>query len=144
MRHTFPNPNSFVSTTTRKKSARCRIIYAFTLCLMSLQKACTFPFSFCRDSFWIFLVCLLLPYPNIRIKRSCCESFARGWPCNRSDSLAVSCVYRGSMGEVNIAFIGLVIVQPYGFVCGARSDEGFCWIPGYMPCPFIMTFSWSK
>jgi len=137
-RRTFPDPHSLISTTARQIIPIGRIRNTLTLRLVAFEGACTFPFT----SSLFIVTPLLLPDPNIRIKRRRRQRLPPWGPSERTNGFGMPCFDGADVFEPPTGlFIAIVRPHPHSLIRGTRRHQR----PDGIPCsiPGAVCVSWE-
>ena len=152
---TFPYPDGFVSTATCQESTSSGVCDPFAFRLVSFQRTNALP-----RSLFSFFVPEPLPDPNVRIERARGKRVPRRRPSQCPNRLRVP------GGDRNVQFeLGFrssssvrrrttvvvprcsrrdaVVVQSHSFICRARREERFRWVPRDRPRTVLVT-CWAR
>ena len=137
-RRTLPDPHRLISTATRQIIPIGRIRHTLTLRLVAFEGACAFPFT----SSLFIVTPLLLPNPNIRIKRRRRQRLPPRGPSKRADGFGMPCFYGTDVFEPPARlFIAIVRPHPHSFIRGTRRHQR----PDGIPCsvPGAICVAWE-
>ena len=137
-RRTLPDPHRLISAAARQIIPIGRIRHTLTLRLVALKGACTFPFP----SSLFIVTPLLLPNPNIRIKRRRCQRLPPWGPSECADGFSMPCFDGADVFELPPGlFIAIVCPHPHSPIRRTRRHQR----PDGVPCsvPGAVCVAWE-